>query len=169
MDNRLVIGEITRPQGVRGELKVTPLTDNPSRFLDLKNIYIDSVKYEVKKARVNDGYAYIYIEGINDRNTAENFRNKQILVDRKDAVKLEEGRYFIVDIIGCEVYVEDELIGTITDVLQYGSADVYVINSLKDGELMVPAIKKLLLSVDVENKKIICDKKTFGEVCVYED
>ena len=89
-------------------------------------------------------------------------------MNKADAVKLEEGRYFIVDIVGCEVFVEDKSIGKVDEVLQNGAADVYVIKS-GDKECMVPALKKLLVKVDCDAKKIILDKQVFEEVVVYED
>ena len=99
---------------------------------------------------------------------AELLRNKDLEVDRKDAVRLDKDRYFIVDIISCDVFVGEEKIGTLIDVLQYGSADVYVI-STKKGKAMIPAIKRILVSVDVDNKKIVLDKQAYDDLVVYEE
>lgn len=169
MEARLTIGKITRPQGIKGELKVSPLTDDNSRFLDLKRVYIAGSYYQVKKARLDEEDVYIYLEGITDRNAAETLRNKDVQVDREDAVKLEEGRYFIVDILKSKIYLDDEEFGTLKEVLQYGSADVYVIKTIDNKEAMVPALKTLIKSVDIVNKVIVLDKKVFGELVVYED
>lgn len=166
--DRYTVGIILKPHGVRGAVKVGPLTDDVARFKDLKQVFIDLKKYTVQSTQFNNGEVILSFEELKDRNEAELLRNKKVEIEKADAVKLEEGRYFIVDIIGCEVFVGDESIGKVDDVLQNGAADVYVIKSEKS-ECMVPALKKLLLLVDVENKKIVLDKEVFEQVVVYED
>lgn len=165
---RIVVGNISKPQGVRGELKITPLTDDTARFNKLKKVFVDGKEYAVESARVSPNGVFIKLKGVDDRNTAELLRNKDLTVDRQDAVKLQKDRYFIVDIIGCEVYAGDEKIGKLIDVLQYGAADVYVI-SAKKGKAMIPAISRILLDVDIENKKITLDKEAFDDLAVYEE
>ena len=166
--NRYTIGIILKPHGVKGAIKVGPMTDDVARFKSLEKVYIDNKMYKVSNAQISPNEVILTLDGLEDRNQAELFRNKEIQVEKADAVKLEEGRYFIVDIVGCEVFVEDKSIGKIDEVLQNGAADVYVIKS-QDKECMVPALKKLLISVDTDNKKIVLDKKVFEEVVVYED
>ena len=166
--DRYAIGLIRKPHGVRGAVKVGPLTDDVARFKQLKVVYINNNKYNVEKAQISNDEIILSFKEVTTCDMAEELRNKEIFVDKKDAVKLEEGRYFVVDIIGCEVFVEDKSIGKITEVLQHGAADVYVIKS-QDKECMVPALKKLLQNVDVDNKKIIFDKEVFEQVAVYED
>ncbi len=157
--NRYTIGIISRPHGVRGAVKVNPLTDDVARFKKLTKVFIDDSEYIVQKAQVSSNEVYLTLENVDTRQLAEALRNKEILVDKKDAVKLPKDRYFIVDIIGCECFVEDKNVGKVVDVLQHGAADVYVIKGDKD--LMVPALKTLLKDVDCENKKIIFDKQAF--------
>jgi len=166
--DRYAVGLIRKPHGVRGAVKVGPLTDDVARFKQLKVVYIDNNKYNVEKAQINGDEVILTFKEVTSCDMAEDLRNKEIFVEKKDAVKLEEGRYFVVDIIGCEVEVDGKAIGKITEVLQHGAADVYVIKS-KETECMVPALKKLLLQVDVDNKKIIFDKEVFEQVAVYED
>ena len=166
--DRYSIGLIRKPHGVRGAIKVGPLCDDVARFKQLKTVYIDNNPYTVTNAQISKDEVILTLKEVTSCNDAELLRNKEIKVDKKDAVKLEEGRYFVVDIIGCEVFVEDKSIGKISDVLQHGAADVYVIKS-KDKEIMVPALKALLEKVDVENKQIVFDAKVFKEVAVYED
>ena len=166
--NRYTIGIILKPHGVKGAIKVGPMTDDVARFKSLKTVYIDNKMYNVLNAQISSNEVYLTLDGIKDRDEAELFRNKEIQVNKADAVKLEEGRYFIVDIVDCEVFVEDKSIGKVDEVLQNGAADVYVIKS-GDKECMVPALKKLLVKVDCDAKKIILDKQVFEEVVVYED
>lgn len=168
IENKIIIGSVARPQGVRGELKISPLTNDLHRFEKLKSVYIDNIEYKVSSAKVSQNGVFLTLNGVSDRNTAENFRNKTLSVDRKDAVK-KEGEVFIVDIIGCEVYLDDDsYIGIVKDVLQYGSADVYVVSKAKK-TVMFPALKRLFLSEDTDAKKIVLSKTAFEEVAVYED
>lgn len=155
-ENLLQVGIITSPHGVHGEVKVYPTTDDPGRFNELKEVILDlgrsmrllhviSVKY-IKQMVI------LKFEEIADRNEAELLRQKPLLVTRENAVALEEGEYFIADLIG--LAVEDEAgtrLGTLTDVLQTGANDVYVCDTGKK-ELMLPAIRECILNVDLENK-----------------
>ena len=166
--DRLTVGKIAKPQGVGGELKILPLTDDVNRFKSLKTVFVDGREYSVIKARISPNGVFLTLDGVNDRNVAEQLRNKDVEVDRKDAVRLEKDRYFIVDVISCEVFVGEEKIGKLVDVLQYGSADVYVI-STKKGKAMIPAIKRILVDVDVENKQIVLDRQAFEDLVVYEE
>lgn len=166
--SKIVIGAVARPQGVRGEIKITPLTDDAHRFEKLRSVYIDGKPYEVKGAKVSQNGVFLTLRGVDDRNAAELLRNKTLEVDRKDAVK-KKGQTFIVDVIGCEVYLDDETyIGTVEDVLQYGAADVYVVSQGKK-KVMFPSLKRIFVSEDTDNKKIILKSKEFSEVAVYED
>lgn len=166
--DRLTVGKIAKPQGVGGELKITPLTDDVNRFKSLNSVFIDGKEYSVVKARISPNGVFLTLDGVSDRNTAELLRNKDLEVDRKDAVRLDKDRYFIVDVISCDVFVGEEKIGSLVDVLQYGSADVYVI-STKKGKAMIPAIKRILVDVDVNSKKIVLDKQAFDDLVVYEE
>ena len=165
--DRLTIGYISKAQGVKGEVKISPLTDDASRFKKLKSVYIDGKTYAVKGGRILPNGIFMTFEGIDDRNSAELLRDKEIQVERKDAVNLPKDRYFIVDVVGCEVYANDERIGKLKDVLQYGSADVYVISTPK-GNAMIPAIERIIKQVDVENKKVMLDKQAWDDLVVFD-
>ena len=165
--DRIVIGNISKPQGVRGEVKITPLTDDVARYLKLKKVFVDDKEYAVDNSRVSPNGVYLKFKGIDDRNAAELLRNKDLTVLRQDAVKLDKDRYFIVDVVGCDVYTDDVRIGRLTDVLQYGAADVYVISTAK-GNAMVPAIDRILKEVSVADKKIVLDTEAFDDLAVYE-
>ncbi|MDE6605842.1 MAG: ribosome maturation factor RimM [Clostridia bacterium] len=166
--DRLTIGYISKAQGVKGEVKISPLTDDASRFKKLKSVYLDGKSYAVKSVRLLPNGIFMAFEGIDDRNSAELLRNKEIQIERKDAVNLPKDRYFIVDVVGCEVFADDEKIGKLIDVLQYGSADVYVISTPK-GKAMIPAIERIIKQVDVENKRVLLDKDAWADLVVYEE
>ena len=164
---RLIIAEVLKPQGIRGELKIKTFTDYPEDVKVFKTLYIEDVAYKILSFRVGtDGFAYVGLRGIPDRNTAELFRGKKVEGDREDAPALEEGQYYIVDIIGLSCETEEgEILGTVKDVSNL-SSDVYTIE--KAGKsILFPAVKGVVKKVDLTNKKLIVDKKIFDEIAVY--
>jgi len=164
---RLVIAEILKPQGIRGELKVKTFTDFPEDVKEFGVVYIDGVEYKILSFRVGtDGFAYMGLRGVPDRNAAELLRGKKIEGDREDAPELEEGQYYIVDIIGLSCESEEgEFLGTVKDIANL-SSDIYTIE--KAGKsILFPAVKGVVKKVDLKNKKLIVDKKIFDEIAVY--
>lgn len=164
---RLIIGEVLKPQGIRGELKIKTYTDFPEDVKAFGKVYIDGKEYKILSFRVgNDGAAYVGLRGIPDRNAAELFRGKKIEGDREDAPELEDGQYYIVDILGlaCETE-EGEFLGTVKDVANL-SSDVYTLE--KDGKnILFPVVNGVIVKVDLETKKIIVDKAKFDQIAVY--
>ena len=163
---RLIIGEVLKPQGIRGELKVKTFTDSPADVKEFKTVYIDDTPYKILSFRVGpDGAAYMGLRGIPDRNAAELFRGKKLEGDREDAPPLEEGRYYIVDILGLSCETESgEFLGTVKEISTL-SSDIYTLE--KDGKrILFPAVKGVLKKVDIENGKIIVDKAVFDEIAV---
>ena len=173
LDTHLVIGEITKPQGVRGELKVRPITCDPMRFGKLTDAYIEKdgklQKIELRVTRIEADAVYLYVDGIRDREAAETLRGMLLYVDRAHAVKLPRDAEFICDLIGC-VGSDDngQLIGTLKDVMQPGAGDVYVFKGPL-GEVLVPALKRVILDVDVQNKKILLSSAALSEVAVFDE
>lgn len=166
LDEYLVVGEVVRPQGLRGELKVKPYTDNPDRFFDLKRIRINGEMRSLHCLRVHEGFAYIRLEGVYSREAADGMRGALLQIHRDEAVELPEDTEFIIDLIGCTaVDTEGVPHGVLKDILQPGGVDVYVFASEK-GEMMVPALKKVVLSVDVKEKRILLDAEGLRETAV---
>ncbi len=164
---RLIIGEVLKPQGIRGELKVKTFTDTPEIVKEFGTVYIDDTPYKILSFRVGaDGAAYLGLRGIPDRNAAELFRGKKLEGNREDAPPLEEGRYYIVDIIGLScVSEEGEELGVVKSVANL-SSDVYTIE--KAGKsILFPAVKGVIAKVDLENGKLIVKKSVFDEIAVY--
>ena len=164
---RLLIGEVLKPQGIRGELKVKAFTDSPEDIKAFGTVYIENLPYKILSFRVGgDGAAYIGLRGIPDRNAAELFRGKKLEGNREDAPELNEGQYYIIDILGLRCETEEgELLGVVKNITNLAT-DVYTIE--KDGkEILFPAVGGVVLSVDVANGKIVIDKKRFAEVAVY--
>ena len=172
MSEYLRIGKIVRPHGIKGAVKLETLTSDNSRFDTLSCAFIEEngTYREVKVVPVShtDISAIVYIDGVTDRNSSEALRGKFLCVDRAHAAQLPEGRYFIDDLIGCEVYDSDgEYLGQLRDVMVRPANDVYEIKKDKS-TLLVPALKKLLTSVDVTEKKIVLDKAVLTEVGLFE-
>lgn len=156
MKQYITVGRILSPWGVKGQVKVEPLTDDIKRFKNLKEVFYEE-ENNLKKLNIEEvifirnAFVIIKFQGIDDRNEAEKYRNVYIMVDRKDAIKLPKGRYFICDIIGLKVYtLEGEYLGEITNVIQTGANDVYVVKSNEDKEILIPAIKEVVKNIDVE-------------------
>ena len=138
MEQLLQVGVITQPHGVRGEVKVFPTTDDPVRFKKLKKIILDTGKEKLDlEVDIND---------------IERYKRCPLLVTRENAVPLEEDEYFVADMIGMKVITEDGTeFGTLSDVMETGANDVYVIDSKEHGEVLMPAIKECVLNVDMES------------------
>ena len=159
MEQLLQVGVISSTHGIRGEVKVFPTTDDVKRFKKLKKVILDTgrehLPLEVESVKFFKQFAIVKFKGIDDINDIEKYKGKSLLVDRENAVKLRKDEYFIADMIGLQVYTEDgEAFGVLKDVLETGANDVYIIDSLKHGEVLVPAIKQCILDVDIEGQKM---------------
>ena len=163
----IVVGKILKPQGIRGEIKILPLTDEIERFKSVKYLIVKGQARPVLSLRIMDNYVYVKLDGIPDRNEAELLRDEYVSVKRADAVKLDADRYFIVDLIGCEICADSKRLGVLDDVLQNTRTDVYVVKG--DKPMMFPVVDGLILRTDIINKRIdVCSDK-LKEVVVYED
>ncbi len=159
MIKHLQIGKIVNTHGVSGNVKVIPLTDDPKRFDDLDWVFVEKngvlKKHTIKDVKYTKGFILLKLSDIDTIEEAEHFRDCFILVDRENAVKLPADTYFICDIIGSTVYNENgKELGKLTDVLKTGSNDVYVIKNELGKELLLPALKSVVTSVSIEDKRI---------------
>ena len=169
MQQNLKIGLIVKPQGIKGEVKVQPLTDDINRFKNLKEVIIDDKTYRVLKAVIGGDTVFLSLAGIPDRNTAETFRGKFLCVTRENALPLEEGRYFIVDIIGCNIVTEQgQTIGEVTDIFS-ARTDVFTVKCIDNRIMRFPFLNAVVKKVDIESKQITVIKERLDEVSCYED
>ena len=170
----LLIGEIVRPQGIRGEVKVRHYTDDPSRFEELETVLMEKGKdaytpIVITGCRVQKEDVFLVLEGVTDRDAAEKLRGIKLYVDRAHARELEEDEVFITDILGATAYdTQGERLGTLKEVLTPGGVDVFVFDTPR-GSLMVPALKSVLLTLDAQNGTIVLDEEKLSEVALYED
>ncbi len=157
----LAIGRITAPFGIRGEVKVEIHTGWPDRFALLKRVYIGDAAAravtatEVESARLHQGHAILKLGLSPDRNAAEALRGQWLFVSREEAMPLEEGEYYLHDIIGLEVWEGDRHLGRVVEILEAraGANDVYVVRGDR-GELLLPAVRQVILKVDLEARRM---------------
>lgn len=159
MEELLQVGVITSTHGVRGEVKVYPTTDDAARFKQLKHVLLDTGKetlpLEIQGVKFFKQFVILKFKGFDNINDIERYKRCPILVERCDAVELEEDEYFIADMIGMSVETENgKEFGTLKDVIETGANDVYVIDSAEHGEVLVPAIKECILDVNIEEGKM---------------
>lgn len=159
MENYTIVGMITNTHGIKGELKVFPLTDDMERFNYLKQAYIgeDKTKVNLEKVRYHKNLAIIKFKEYNDINEVKKFKDNYIYVDDEEKVILPKDHFFIYDLINSQIFdMESNLIGTLVDVLKGSSNDVYVVKNLeKNKEYLIPAVKQFIIKVDILEKKII--------------
>lgn len=160
MDDILQVGVITQTHGIRGEVKVFPTTDDPNRFKKLKEVILDTGKekitLEIEGVKFFKQFVILKFKGFDNINDIEKYKTKSLYVTRANAVRLKKDEYFIADLIDINVYLEnDELFGVLTDVIETGANDVYEIRMENGKSVLVPAIKECILSVDVENRKMV--------------
>ncbi len=160
MQNLLEIGQIVNSYGIKGFMKVVPFTDDITRFEKLKTVYVEIKKeleeLEIEEVKYHKNLVLLKIKGIDDINDVEKYKNCYLKIDRKNAVELPEDTYFIVDLIGIEVYDENQkLLGNIIDVFPTGSNDVYVVKDEMGKQILLPAIASVIKQVDIKNKKMV--------------
>ena len=154
------IGQIVNTNGLKGVVKVNPFTDDISKFEELKYIYIQ-LKSELKKVKIeqvryNKNQVLLKLEGIDSIEEAEKYRNFYLKIEKKSQEELGEDTYYIVDLIGINVYSEnDEYLGTIEDVFPTGSNDVYVVKDNLGKQILVPAIAEVGNEGELKNKKMV--------------
>lgn len=161
------VATILKPQGIRGEVKVQTLVDDVDLLLTIKSFIIGQEKFTVKTARKNGEFCYILFDQVLDRNKAETLRGCELCVDDASKPKLGKGRYYISDVVGMSVVADNEILGKIEDIMQYGSADIYSVKGQQN--FMFPAINAVVLEYNIIDKQLLVDKQELLKVAVYED
>lgn len=159
MEPYLRVGVISSTHGLKGEVKIFPTTDDPGRFRGLEHVLLDTGKEKrlltITQVKYFKNQVILKFKEFNDINEIERYRGCDLYVSREDAVPLEENENFIVDLMGMQVETEDgKILGRLTDVLQTGANDVYIVESPEGKEILLPAIPDCILKVDVESQKM---------------
>lgn len=155
----LRVGQIVNTHGIKGALKVLPLTDYAERFEELEWVYIEGLKekYYLDKIQYQKNTVILTFKGFHDINQVECFKGKYLFIDSSQRRELPEDTYYIADLIGLEVFtVEGVYLGRIKEILQAGSNEVYVIGN-QDKEVLIPAVKEFVPEIDLKAGKIIVD------------
>ena len=147
MEDLLKVGVITTTHGVRGEVKVYPTTDEPERFLDLEYVLLDTGKelrrLDIKNVRFFKNLVILKFDGIDNINDIEKYKGRDLWIPREEAQELDEDEYYIADLLGMKVLLEDgSEFGTLKNVMETGANDVYIVDSVEHGEVLLPAIKE---------------------------
>ena len=170
MENIILVGKIVKAQGIKGEVKVMPITKDINRFKKISYLLIDNKEYSITHVRIGvDGFAYITFSEVSTRNDAEALRNKEVYVYRQDSVTLNKDEFFIDDLMHSTIYSEeDKEIGDIINIENYGSADIITVACGYGDVFSFPLLKDLIISFDAKNKKVVIDENKLKEIKVWE-
>ncbi len=157
MKGKIVIGRVVAPHGVRGDIRIMPLTEKPERFLDLRELLLeDGRTLTVINMRFHKRMLLAATKEITSMNQAELLRGKKILINAEDLPKLEEGSYYVGDLIGLPVFDDTgKELGTFKDAISTGSNDVYVISAPNAKDILIPALKIYIKAIDITGGKIV--------------
>ena len=159
----VTIGAVAAPHGVRGEVRVLPLTEFPDRFYELTRVFLHrgDQRQELEVTSVKSharGLFLLKLAGIDSRDAAERWRGAEVLVPRSEAVPLPPGRHYVFELVGARVVSkEGRLLGLLQDVLTTGANDVYVVRGKGAREILIPAVRHVVLSIDVDGGVIVVD------------
>lgn len=160
IDDMLRIGVVTKPHGLRGEVKVYPTTSDPERFKDCDEVYLVTKKelltLHVAGVKYFKKQVILKFKEFDKVEDVEAFHQCDLMVTRDEAIELEEGEYFLYDVPGCTVVDEDgQTIGEVSDVLETGANPVFVIKTEDGREVLFPVIDECILSVDIDNRRVM--------------
>ena len=154
------VGVISSTHGIRGEVKACPTTDDPARFRELTQVTLVTKRerrtLEIEKVRFFKQFVIVKFKGIDDINDMERYKGAELWIDREQAVPLEEGEYFIADLIGLSVMTDEgKKLGTLREVIRTGANDVYEV-LMEDGKtVLLPVIDECVLDVDLEKGEVL--------------
>ena len=149
------LGKITAPQGIKGEVRVYPYTDEPTRFSEIEAVLLNGQKRRIQKVRYMKNMAVLKLEGIDDRNAAEAIRNQELLLSKEDLWQQDADTYFIDDILGSLVLDEDGTpVGVLKQVHSRPAHDLYEIERPDRSTFLIPAVKEFIRNVDLDDRRI---------------
>ena len=160
MQGNLEIGQIVNTFGIKGFVKVNPFVDDILRFDDLEKVYLRRNKeikeLQVEEVKYHKNMVLVKFKGIDKVEDAELLKNFYLEVDRENAIELEEGEYFIADLLGMNVLTEEnEELGKLEDIFNAGSSDIYVVKTEEGKQILLPAISEVIKEINLKENKII--------------
>lgn len=163
----ICIGKVSGCSGIKGLLKISPITDYPERFLKLKRIFLfddrkslfalnpnDEFEFNVEKCEATTSQISLKLEGINSREEAAEYVNCEILIPEEERIKLPKGKYFHYEIIGFDVYAGNDLLGRLVKIDNYGSHDLLNVKNAEGKEILIPYRDEFVKKIDADNKRI---------------
>lgn len=166
VNQRITIGRIGAPHGIRGEMRVIPLTDFPDRFEGLKTAMAGDELLHISQVRYHKKFVLLRFEEYPTREAAMRLTGRTLTVSREEAVPLAEGEFYTFDIIGLSVEnIHGEAMGTVENVLRTGSNDVYAVRSSDGKETLIPALKRVVKNIDLANGRMVVDLSEASESC----
>lgn len=153
----LLLGRVLRPHGIRGELRLEVITAYPDRIVEGRRVFLGADPEDVSaaeerrvvRARRHKQYLILELDGISDRDEADTFRDQYVMVPLENAVPLDEGEFYLFQALGLDVYTDEgEFLGQVSDVIETGANDVYVVHG-PSGEILLPDIEECILKVDI--------------------
>lgn len=166
MEQQICIGKIVKTVGIKGEVKILPLTDSTKRFKNLQYVFIDDICSKVEHVSIRPDHVVLKLENFNTPEDALKLKDKLIFVDRKDAIKLEKNQFFIVDLIDSSIIYNNKIIGKIVDTENFGASDIIVFE-MDNKQYQVPFLNEIFENIDVQNKKVFVSSRLF-EVMVWK-
>lgn len=160
MEDLLRVGVITSTHGIAGEVKIFPTTDDAARFKKLKKVMVDlgreKLELNIASVKFFKNMVILKFKEFGNINEVEKLVKKDLMISREQAVPLGENENFICDLIGLKTFTDEGTeLGTLTDVLQTGANDVYIVTTRENKEILIPAIKQCILEVNIEEKKMV--------------
>ena len=154
------IGQIVNTFGIKGFVKVNPLTDNLERFEELKSVFVvknkELLEMKIEEVKYHKNVVLVKFKGIEDINMAEKYKGCYIKIKRENAKKLPKDTYFIADLIGLPVYDESgNLLGKVDDIYNNKSHDIYVVKDELGKQILLPSTKEVIKQVDIDNERIV--------------
>ncbi len=154
----VAVGRVLAPFGLRGELKVQSLTDNPLRFAPKSRLYAGDQLITIAEAREAAGHLYVRLKGFADRTSVERFRQALLQVPEQSLPPLPAGEYYRFQLIGLAVVDRaGALLGTLDEVIETGANDVYRVRTPAGADLLLPAIADVIISIELEARRMVAD------------
>ena len=154
-NERIVIGRVGAAHGIRGELRIIPLTDFPERFAALREVMVGDELLHIESVKPQGKNFLMQFREYAVREDAQRLTGRLLTVARAEAAPLDEGEYYVFDIVGLTVYDEENNeLGTVENVLRTGSNDVYAVRSEDGREILIPALRKVVRTIDVPNGRM---------------
>lgn len=160
MQKNLEIGQIVNTFGIKGFVKVNPFVDDILRFNDLKKVYVKRnntlEEKGIEEVKYHKNMVLLKFKGIDKVEDAERLKNSYLEVDRESAIELQEGEYFIADLLGLDVVTEEsKKLGKLEDIFNTGSNDIYVVKTEEGKQLLLPAITEVIKEINLNESKIV--------------